>query len=498
MSGLCIRTVWEAYFTHRRKVPSGGGGSTGGDEPLNGSLPATGRLVSYPPYDRYLTKAPAIKHPLANFKASADDKNEVESNKARVIAAQYFDWAENDDIPKMKTLLDNSCFDVNYTTYNASGAGSVEDFKNLDDYGIVLISSHGDSFYNGLLSLWEDKFKWNGPFGVVIIHSNMAVTTANKITYEDDLKKWRLVLWGRAYGITPTFITKYSKDFPNSLIYMSICRGAWNSSMADAFISSGAGAYFGYSDYVAVPFCIQHGPPLLQGLFEPNKTIADVFVAGQKETDSDPAEFKFYGANDLSIAVIGLQDGSFESGNISQAWTVAGDGRTITGLGYSSPTDVSHMGIISTGLGFTTNSGSISQVICLPGNVSQLVFDWNFFSEEFKEYCNSSYDDRFKVSITDLDTNSKTVVFETSVNTLCANQGALVESPVDFDQGPSGQPGDASYDPGVWYTGWNVNQTVDISAYRGKSVKLEFFATDIGDSIYDTAILIDNIKIVGE
>ncbi len=123
------------------------------------------------------------------------------------------------------------------------------------------------------------------------------------------------------------------------------------------------------------------------------------------------------------------------------------------------------------------------------------MFDWNFYSEEFKEYCNSKFDDKFKVSITDLETKTETVLFQTSVNALCgACDGQdlatpacqslpLLASPVSFDKG------------GVWYTGWKQNQTIDISAYKGKSVSLKFFATDVGDSIYDTAILIDNVRI---
>ena len=46
---------------------------------------------------------------------------------------------------------------------------------------------------------------------------------------------------------------------------------------------------------------------------------------------------------------------------------------------------------------------------------------------------------------------------------------------------------------GVYDTGWNTNQEIDVSAYVGKHLRLKFYATDVGDSIYDTAILVDNI-----
>jgi len=52
------------------------------------------------------------------------------------------------------------------------------------------------------------------------------------------------------------------------------------------------------------------------------------------------------------------------------------------------------MALISTGLGFTTAAGSIAQPVCLPplppgATTWTLSYDWNFFSEEFLEFCGS-------------------------------------------------------------------------------------------------------------
>ena len=122
----------------------------------------------------------------------------------------------------------------------------------------------------------------------------------------------------------------------------------------------------------------------------------------------------------------------------------------------------------------------------MPDNAKDLVFDWNFYSEEFKEYCGSIFDDTFQVSIVDMETGAEILLFNTSVNILCENTNALVDSPVNFDQGDT------------WHTGWQLDERVDISAYKDKAVTLKFFSTDKGDSIYDTAILIDNIRILTE
>jgi hypothetical protein len=74
-------------------------------------------------------------------------------------------------------------------------------------------------------------------------------------------------------------------------------------------------------------------------------------------------------------------------------------------------------------LGFTTSYGNLSQ------KAKDLIFDWNFFSEEFKEYCHRGYDDTFLVTITDKKTETEKQLFRTSVDTLCgACNGSDVNS----------------------------------------------------------------------
>ena len=47
---------------------------------------------------------------------------------------------------------------------------------------------------------------------------------------------------------------------------------------------------------------------------------------------------------------------------------------------------------------------------------------------------------------------------------------------------------------GVFKTGWRT-QTVDVTALAGTSGALSFAARDVGDSIFDSAILIDRVRI---
>ena len=92
-----------------------------------------------------------------------------------------------------------------------------------------------------------------------------------------------------------------------------------------------------------------------------------------------------------------------------------------------------------------------------------------------------SFDDAFRVDFCQSD-DTCTTVFSTHVNSLCQNQGALSQSDISFDR-------DDVYD-----TGWQDAQ-VDITGFAGERVDVRFFSTDVGDSVYDTAILLDNIHI---
>jgi hypothetical protein len=480
--------VWTIYTSGVAGVIRNVGLTTkGGSERGVAAPPGPPRVVDYPPYAAYETPSGSTHGATAWSSPAAAGDNAVGSNRAFVLAAQYFDWGEGDDIPAMAQILEDSCFNLTYKRYTSSGSGSVEDFKGLGSYGVICISSHGDSFYSGLLNLWKETFGWNGPFGQVVVHSNMTVTTANKVTYEDDLKKGRLVVWSSAagthYGVMPGFVSTYAGgNFPNSLVYMSICRGAWNGTMAQAFLGRGAGTFLGYDDYVSVQFCQETGPALLNTLLVPGNDMGDAFTPGRTDPyGEEHAEFKLFGSNDLSLDTSGVQDGSLESGSIGQAWQIDGDARAITSLGAASPTDGTYMAVISTGLGFTTSSGSMSQEFCLGSEDATISFDWNYFSEEFLEFCGSQFQDAFVVTLTDAeDAANQVVLLNRKVDDLCGEVSAVSNS---FDQGD------------VYATGWRGFSQAIPGSLVGKRVILKFYATDVGDSIYDTAILIDDIRI---
>ena len=447
------------------------------------SLPAG---VAVRPYAGYCAAQPGAKSQEKQPLAATPNTPTLGSNRVYVLAANYAQWGENDDVPSIAAELQkNPCLDVTYKKTTTAGGGSVEDFKNLDKYGMVLVSSHGDTHFTILgFSQFSASFViegWAPASSQVVMYSNMAVTPQNKKTYEEDLKAGRLVIWGNVYGIMPSFIQKYSGKMPDSLVYMSICRGTWNNTLADAFIGNGAKAYLGYSDYVAVPFTISVGSALFTEFLKSGKTLADAFdpISPKVETDSDPAEFKLVGSKSVALGSGGLNDGGFESGTLG-SWTAVGDGRVVSQLGDALPTNGTYMAIISTGLGFTTDAGSVAQTLCL-GSETTMSFRWNFFSEEFLEYVGSVFQDSFTVTIEDAadPANIATVLAET-VDSLAAGVSVVSNS---FDQGD------------VYATGWRTKTFNIPEALRNRKVIIRFAVSDVGDSIYDTAVLVDQVTL---
>lgn len=404
---------------------------------------------------------------------AAGQPNTVKSNKVLILAAFLDEFAADDDAPEVKTIFEShnnagDCpkYDIVYLSNTQCGIGS---FKALGSYGIVHVSSHGEYINNR-----------------VVLYSKTAANAANMQTYQVDLNSnpvrlVRRTINGRTWlAATPAFFRYYIQSFPSTLVFLSSCHSSHDNSMWNSFNYRGAKAFLGFSDLVPAAFAKNKATYFYdKWINDPINltTTGQIFNGGC----SAGACWNLLGANDLEAPSGELKDGSFELGALA-TWNPEGDGRIIPQLGSFSPTDGSKMGLISTGLGFTDNSGSISQKFCIPANATTLTLDWNFISEEFREYCGSIFQDFFRI---DIITENGAVynLFYKAVDDVC---GSTFQVPFSFDVGD------------VWATGWN-NVSLDISAIAaanaGKSVTLKLSAGDVGDSIYDTAILVDNIKI---
>ena len=376
---------------------------------------------------------------------------------------EFHGWGASSEDVVEEALTSSDCNKFNIT-YLINQNADLEALKNLSNYGLIAIDTHGGV---------DDE-------GDVIFLTGEKASLGNL-----HLIDW---IMGRVYLVNksqwaakPAFITNYNNHLPNTVVYNGSCCSAFNTTMAHAFLGVGAQTYYGYTNSVQASFEYNMASQLFPRLIGQNMTTGNAFTADQHDNSDPAAYFVLVGNTNLRYK-FGFVNGDFEEGNLN-GFITDGDGRVITQLSYIQPNDGYYMGIISTGLGYTTEQGSISQTFCLPDKSNlTLSFDWNFLSEEFMEFVGSQYQDYFKVLLIDQNGTEHTL-FSKSIDEMAAEYELSSVSPdIVFDQG------------GVYGTGW-LNLSLDLSAYAGQRVTLIFAASDIGDSIYDTAILLDNITI---
>jgi len=283
-------------------------------------------------------------------------------------------------------------------------------------------------------------------------------------------------------AVQPTWLAAKNTSFPNSLIYLGACHGL-SGTLPEVLLGAGAGAVCGFDDTVGLDYAAEVTRDFWSNV------VAGGLEAGEAQGAVTPAEdpghanasFGLLGNEKLHFAP-GLSNGDFDSGQLA-GWTVEGDGRVISQLGNADPVGA-YMAIISTGLGYTVDSGSIAQTLCLPADVDSLHFDWNFFSEEFLEWCDSVNQDEFNLWLTDAD-GIPHRLFHRRIDDLC---DAVTPAGIAFDQHPSED------DAGVYTTGWHTD-AVNLAPYAGTTVTVRFEVIDVGDSSYDTAVLLDVITL---
>ncbi|MCP4546885.1 MAG: hypothetical protein GY835_10520 [bacterium] len=407
------------------------------------------------------------------------DPNEVHSNMALVLSPLH-SWindqaGESDPGSDIAAFFsDSHCpsFDVDFFPDTLA---TVEAFADLDRYGAVSIITHGTLTAGGQVCLVTGEV--------------MNESTANKFYWDLTSADPRLVFLrvaGESYfAVKGSFFGVRNHNLPNSIITITACQAMRNNSLKLLLQNNGAGFVGGFDGAVGVAFGSDITVDFWRNLIVNGLTTGQAYYDLDNLTDPlhDDSEFLAFGNGSLQFGT-DFQNGTFELGTLA-AWRTAGDGRVISQLGVERPVDGNAMGIISTGLGYTTSTGEISQVVCVPSDATQLTFSYNFFSEEFLEWCSSAYQDYFEVIIIP-EGGEEDQIFYIHIDDMCDD---VLPTDILFDQGGSGD------DPiGVYKSGW-VERSLNISAYAGQTVTIRFAAGDIGDSIFDSAILLDSISI---
>lgn len=371
---------------------------------------------------------------------------------------------------------------------------TVEDFKNLSSYDVICISTHGT------LHEWRDGFFWKDYHQYPAICLPEEATKASNKKYSIELKEKQLVEIDNCYWILPSFFeNKYSSiELDEKFIFSESCQfkganGKIDTTMSNAFESRSAEAVVGFHNSVLAVysrnFMKSYVDELIAGRTTQEAFDVSVSTNGADDKGNPVAYPILSGRTDAKLVQTGLFNGDFESYidmmfmGIPISWNREGDVRAVSKLGDVKSTG--RMAFLTTGIGSKTTAnigvgteGSImSQSFIVPNNITTLNFDYNFISEEPMEFVGSEFNDSFGVHIK----HKGTVVIDQIYESVNSSTWLNINS-IDFSGG----------DSTVFQTDWK-SATIDVSAYRGEKITLNFIVRDLGDSIYDSACLIDNV-----
>ncbi len=403
-------------------------------------------------------------------------------------------------------------------------------YRNLWQYGIIAISGHGTTLFKGMDPATGQALGWEHLGSQEVLFSGEAVncsslsaspkscttdasctpgqecikTSANSGVCVDhtqgDIMSGRIVIGDETYGTLPAFYQRHMRqDMPASIVYLGACRTLTNGSVAVQFLGAKAAAIVGYVGDVSNAFAWSHGKEFFDKVINHSSSV----LQGVSTFDTDPATggaMRWLGNGKANANDGTLINSSWDLGKPT-GWKAVGDGRVISRLGITIPVAGKFMGIISTGLGFTAQSGSLEQPFCIEPGKAEMCFYWKFYSEEFIEFCGSAYMDRFTAKLSSK--QGQLTLTDVWIDPLCpwdCGNGKVPCTPGSAQckcgaQWKTLDPADVSFDQGgVYATPWQKD-CKNIEPFAGKRADLKFYVTDTGDSIYDSAILIDEVTI---
>ncbi|WP_028519884.1 cellulose binding domain-containing protein [Ruminococcus flavefaciens] len=412
-------------------------------------------------------------------------------------------------------------------TQNWKDAGMTLDY---DDF--VTVSDLTTKLSNkDIIALCGHGMVSNNQSVFVLIDDN--VTTAKDIAYNLDISNHRIE--GAQYSVGGVnyhtyivyrdFFTNYygTSGLSDSFVFSESCNFMGNEdnighdeSYANALINCGATSVIGFENSVMADYSrelmLYYFEELLDG-----ETSGDAFIDAKEEYGYNDYEYRkpsfftylgkylvgkdafdemgntaypfIVGDKDAKL-VNGLKNGNWESffqklSPAPWAWDYDGDCRVITSQGDVKPTGT-RMAFISTGIGsksgvsMSGSQGSILFQTVRNTDNDTLTFDYDYISEEPMEYVGSKFDDKFEIQILD---KNDTVLYSKIMESVNTSKWYSVGG-IDFDGG----------DSTVYHTNWK-NATIDISAYKHQTITIKFLVYDVGDSIYDSAVVLDNIKL---
>ncbi|MCG8442331.1 MAG: choice-of-anchor L domain-containing protein, partial [Caulobacterales bacterium] len=373
-------------------------------------------------------------------------------------------------------------------------AVSVDDFKRFDEVGFALVSSHGVTFPDGAIGVFTGQAadgESQELYSLDLKAGRLAVLSTVEIERDEDMVS---VDWtsrtADLFVVKPGFIERHNENIPNSLIVLSMCQGLANDSLANVFREAGAGAFVSFTDNVDNAFAGASSLAFTQQMIA-GATVAEALAAthasvGSIDDTATPASMAYVGEGALQLDHEGLLNGGFEQGFLGWARN-GGDVRVITRLANLSPSEGELFAIVSSGLGSVSNSDSLLyQDFRVPDDASTLTFTYNVISEEPLEFVGSSFDDQFFATLL----SGANLATEATIASETINTSPWTAITGEAEDGGFFDGGD-----GTAFETVTRQASISLVSLRGEYVRVQFHVFDKGDSIYDTAAIIDDVQI---
>jgi len=201
----------------------------------------------------------------------------------------------------------------------------------------------------------------------------------------------------------------------------------------------------------------------------------------------------------------GIRNGGFERcrdddadgrGNLAGSWAVAGDVHAVARFQPLSgepivPTEGGCLAVIGTGPDSGSSGATLRQRFVVPAGVRTLTLDFQFVSEELEDWVGSAFNDTFEARVTTPE--GDTLVTRLQIDDFFDPATFGVKAGQFVLAGDCAAGGAAS----CGRTGWRTAQ-IDLSRFAGVTtptvVDLVLAVSDRGDSLFDTFVLVDNIR----
>lgn len=248
-------------------------------------------------WEEYVDEMPVfgrMESGTGNYKIDVDNisikkmetQTSLKNNKMGILTAfdrkdEYSYYGGSEEVNNY--LNQETSFESN-VIWNAT----IDDYKTIDQYGMILITTHG--------SLTSDGWKWwKGKTPVICV--GQTVTKENIQKYLSDIEEKRIIKYtndsGEKYAITPDFFRYYfdennANKLDNTLVFIGMCYGSYNNKLSDAFLDSGSEAYMGYTDSV---LCNYHNGIITHTIWH--------MVEGEKLSEALDMAEATYGIHDM-------------------------------------------------------------------------------------------------------------------------------------------------------------------------------------------------------